>query len=79
MNIGIYEAKTHLAGLLERVEQGEQITITRHGVPIARLIPIEQVRDKKRIRDAIERLKELSKHNRLNGLSIKEMVSEGRR
>jgi prevent-host-death family protein len=35
--IGIYEAKTHLASLLARVERGETFVITRHGKPVARL------------------------------------------
>ena len=37
--VGSYEAKTHLSGLLDRVERGERITITRHGVPVAVLVP----------------------------------------
>ncbi len=37
--VGSYEAKTHLADLLDRVQRGEQIVITRHGKPIARLVP----------------------------------------
>ena len=41
--IGAYEAKTHLPALLERVARGEQITITKHGRPIARLVPIGAV------------------------------------
>jgi prevent-host-death family protein len=35
MEIGIYEAKTHFASLVARVEKGERITITRHGRPVA--------------------------------------------
>ena len=38
-SVGSYEAKTHLPALLDRVAQGEQITITRHGVPVAMLVP----------------------------------------
>ena len=34
----VFEAKTRLSELLSRVEQGEEITITRHGVPAARLV-----------------------------------------
>jgi prevent-host-death family protein len=37
--VGSYEAKTHLPQLLERVGHGETFTITRHGKPIARLLP----------------------------------------
>ena len=39
-DIGAYEAKTHLSKLLERVEKGERFVITRHGKPVAELIPI---------------------------------------
>ena len=39
--VGSYEAKTRLPELLRSVEQGESITITRHGVPIARLVGID--------------------------------------
>jgi len=35
-----FEAKTHLSELLARVEAGEQVTITKHGRPIARLVPV---------------------------------------
>jgi prevent-host-death family protein len=39
MSIGAYDAKTRLSELLDRVEKGEQIVITRHGKPVARLVP----------------------------------------
>ncbi len=38
--VGAFEAKTHLSGLLDEVEQGRSITITRRGKPVARLVPI---------------------------------------
>lgn len=38
--IGAFEAKTHLSQLLERVEKGEEIVITRRGRPVARLVPV---------------------------------------
>lgn len=37
--VGAYDAKTRLAELLDRVQKGEEIVITRHGKPIARLVP----------------------------------------
>jgi prevent-host-death family protein len=40
-SIGVYEAKTHLARLLDEVERGETITITKHGRAVARLAPID--------------------------------------
>jgi prevent-host-death family protein len=37
--VGAFEAKTHLPKLLDRVERGESVTITRHGRPVAQLVP----------------------------------------
>ena len=49
-SIGAYEAKTHLPRLLDRVAQGESLTITRHGRPVARLVPVEnEARDRARL------------------------------
>ncbi len=39
-SVGAFEAKTRLSELLQRVESGEQVTITKHGRPVARLVPI---------------------------------------
>ncbi|MHB1165816.1 MAG: type II toxin-antitoxin system Phd/YefM family antitoxin [Candidatus Nanopelagicales bacterium] len=38
--VGAFEAKTHLSELLARVEAGESVTITKHGRPVARLVPV---------------------------------------
>ena len=74
--VGVYEAKTHLTALLDRVEHGEQFTITKHGKPIARLIPVSRT-DRERRREAIARIKELRKGQILGG-SLKELINEGR-
>lgn len=47
MEVNIHQAKTHLSRLLQRVAAGEEVTIARSGVPIARLVAIQ---DKKKIR-----------------------------
>lgn len=39
-SVNIYEAKTHLSRLIERVEAGEEVVIARAGKPVARLVPI---------------------------------------
>jgi prevent-host-death family protein len=44
--VNIHEAKTHLSRLLERVQEGEEITIAKAGRPIARLAPLERPRDR---------------------------------
>lgn len=75
-DVGVYEAKTHLTALLDRVEHGEQFIITKHGRPIARLIPIART-DRERRRAAIARIKEMSKGQILGG-SLKDLINEGR-
>ena len=42
--VGSYEAKAHLPRMLEKVAQGEKITITKHGVPVAELVPVSEYR-----------------------------------
>ena len=76
--IGAYEAKTHLPKLLDRVSKGERITITRHGVPVAVLLPPE-CRQKSDPVKIIRALRKLRKQNRLDGLRLREMIEEGRR
>ncbi len=76
--IGAFEAKTHFASLLERVARGEQIVITKHGRPIAKLSPVGGA-DRERAKRAIARLKELAKGQTLGGLSIRELREQGRR
>ena len=76
-SVGSYEAKTYLPALLERVARGEEIVITKHGVPIARLVPVQQER-RRDIRVVIEELKEFRKGHTLEG-SVKDLINEGRR
>ena len=77
--VGAYEAKTHFSELLEKVAQGEEITITRHGHPVARMVPTKrQSTLDERVR-AVERIKELSKLNTLGDINIKDLITEGRR
>jgi len=76
--VGTFEAKTHLTQLLDRVAAGEQITITRHGTPIARLVPVTPA-SSRQIPETITKLKEFSKGQTLGGLKIKDLINEGRR
>lgn len=77
--IGSYEAKTHLPALLERVQKGERITITKHGVPIAVLAPIEPQPRRSR-EDAIETMRAFGRGRSLpEGMTLKDMIEEGRR
>ncbi len=56
--IGAFEAKNKLGQLLDRVERGEEIVITRHGKPVARLVPASAGRNVDRAREAARRIRE---------------------
>jgi prevent-host-death family protein len=77
--VGAYQAKTHLAELLDRVERGERITITRHGRPVAELVPPAGGLDVT-VDEAIEGLRSFrSSHPLGEGLTIRDLITEGRR
>jgi prevent-host-death family protein len=79
MEIGAFEAKTHLSALLERVSKGETITITKHGVPVAVLSPpTEEVRGMSH-HDIVEGMRALRKRVKTDTMTVREMVLEGRR
>lgn len=78
-SMGAYEAKTHFAELLERVAGGEEVTITRHGVPVARVVPVGPSSSIEERRKAIAAIKGLAQQNDLGGLKIKDLIAEGRR
>ncbi|MDY0000369.1 MAG: type II toxin-antitoxin system prevent-host-death family antitoxin [Polyangia bacterium] len=75
--IGAYDAKTHLPKLLERVARGERITITKHGVPVAVLVPAGPVPAEDRS-EVIAELKAFRAGRRLEGESLREMIEAGR-
>ena len=78
-SVGAYEAKTHLAQLLDRVASGEEIQITRNGRPVARLVP-EPAEETSDIRSVIAQIREFRKGRRLgDDLTIRELIEEGRR
>lgn len=76
--VGAFAAKTHLSDLLERVERGERFTITRHGKPVAQLTPVDR-HDPEAVKDAIARLKAFRKGHTLGGISLRDLIEEGRR
>ena len=83
--VGSFEAKTHLAALIDRAAAGEEVIITRRGKPVARLVAMEgeavedAVAAEQRAEDIVARMKELSKGVRLDGLTIRELRDEGRK
>ena len=75
--IGAYEAKTHLPRLLDEVAQGESITITKHGVAIAVLGPAS-ARPAMTPAEAVAALRAFRRDHLLEGLTIRELIDEGR-
>jgi prevent-host-death family protein len=57
LQIGAFEAKNTLGSLLDRVQNGEEIVITRHGRPVARLVPNSGAVDRTQARAAAERIR----------------------
>jgi prevent-host-death family protein len=78
-SVGAFEAKTHLSELLERVSRGEKITITRHGVPTALLVPVTETAPKLTHQEVVEGMRSLRKRLKPGKMSVREMVAEGRR
>jgi prevent-host-death family protein len=78
-SVGAFEAKTHLSDLLDRVARGEKITITRHGIPAALLIPVEESEAKLTHREIVEGMRALRKRVKAGKMSVREMIKEGRR
>lgn len=76
--IGSYEAKTHLPRLLEEVQRGEGLIISKHGVPVAMLLPVPESRrqDPGRV---IGALREFRKGITLKPLVLRDLIEEGRR
>jgi prevent-host-death family protein len=78
-SVGAFKAKTHLSDLLDRVSQGEKITITRHGVPVAMLVPVEDTGSRLTHHEVVEGMRTLRKRMKPDSMSVREMVNEGRR
>ena len=77
--IGAFEAKNRLSELLVAVENGEEATITKHGRPVAKLVPFT-ARDQARVAAAIAELRELRHQVRLgSGETVEDLIDAGRR
>ena len=77
--IGAFEAKAHLSQLLDRVAQGETITITRHGIPAAMLIPVRSAAARLSHAEIVDGMRELRRRVKPGKMTVREMVEQGRR
>lgn len=76
--VGSYEAKTHLPRLLEEVASGERVLITKHGQPVAMLVPVSAGKTLG-IKEAIAGLRSLRASTQTGPESLQDLVGEGRR
>jgi prevent-host-death family protein len=80
--VGAFEAKTKLSELLDLVERGEEVVITRRGQPIARLVGMAARDESARVSALVENIRETRAQLGATGISIADLVSwkaEGRR
>jgi prevent-host-death family protein len=79
--VGAFDAKTRFGDLLDRVERGEVIVITRHGHAVAKLVPFDEAIDRDRARAAAERLMHFGDADEIRlpeGVSVEDLINEGR-
>jgi prevent-host-death family protein len=78
--IGIFEAKTNLSQIIEKVENGTDFIITKRGKPVAKIIPIGQ-ENKMTRKEAVEKMIELRKNYQAEpgSFDINEVIDDGRR
>jgi prevent-host-death family protein len=77
--VGAFEAKNSLSALLDLVEAGEEVVITRHGREAARLVPPRGAFNREAAREAARQIRSMRKGVSLGGITIKALVDEGRR
>jgi prevent-host-death family protein len=77
-SVGTYELKTHLSEVLDAVEHGQTVTVTRHGKPIARIVPSDAA-EREGVREAIQSLLSFPRTRLPKRLTIRSLIEQGRR
>ena len=75
MSVDVYEAEASLSALLERVTRGEQVVITRRGVPVARLVPAGETA----VEDLLAALAAVRSRGVAGPESLRDLIDDGRR
>ncbi len=78
MFVSTADAKNNLSALLDDVARGGEVTITRRGIPVAKLVPASPSFDRDKAQRAADGLRAASRGVKLDGVTIKELVDEGR-
>jgi prevent-host-death family protein len=76
--IGAYELKTHLSEVLDAVEHGQTVLVTRHGRPIARISP-DAADQRQQASEAVQSLLKFPRTPLPKGVSVRSLIEEGRR
>jgi prevent-host-death family protein len=76
--IGIYDARSRLSELIERVQSGEEVVLTRHGEPVARLVPEKPRRTRSRA-GVVARIRALARKLDIRDVDVRKLIEEGRR
>ncbi len=76
--IGICDARARLSELIERVESGEEVVLTRHGEPVARLVPEKPPRRRSRVA-AVTRIRALARKLNIRDVAVRKLIEEDRR
>ena len=77
-HVGVFDANTNLSQLIDRVDLGETIVITRHGMTVARLVPYEDAFGREQVREAVDGLLGFKGPKLPRGMSLKRLIEEGR-
>jgi prevent-host-death family protein len=77
--VGAFEAKNRFGQLLDWVAQGEEVTITRHGKEVARLVLARGRFNRDTARAAAQRIRAMSNGVTLGNREIRDLIDEGRR
>lgn len=77
LEVGAYEAKTKLGALLDEVEKGHTVTITRHGSPVAVMVPAARP-EVPSTTETVASLRDFRKGRTL-GADVRDLIAEGRR
>ena len=78
-SIGLHEAKSRLSELVVKASKGERYTITKRGIPIAQIVPMQIKYSQEDRAKAVQEIRKLRKDIKLGDLTIKELIEEGRK
>ncbi|HUQ69663.1 MAG TPA: type II toxin-antitoxin system prevent-host-death family antitoxin [Planctomycetaceae bacterium] len=77
--VSAVDAGMQFTDLIDRVAGGEEVLITQNGSPVVRMTPVGQPRSETERRTAVIAMRKLAERHQLNGLTLRDLIAEGRR